>query len=132
MWPGRPTSRGRNTTTNWVQERQEDYAYDPELDYLTWVGYDDVSGGGYEAQTTWTYDAAGNRGQVAPQGEGSLFRLPRHLVGVRIGDGGLLPPILRLRLDPGPALGEGPRGHPDKLRWLPDTRDTEAMGATRR
>ncbi len=60
-------------TTNWVQERQEDYAYDPELDYLTWVGHDDVSGGSYESSNAWTYDAAGNRASDASQGTGWTY-----------------------------------------------------------
>ncbi|HQU18067.1 MAG TPA: hypothetical protein PLA92_03345, partial [Fimbriimonadaceae bacterium] len=47
--------------------RTETYAYDPDLDYLTEVDYND--GLANEVQT-WTYDAAGNRATDSVQGSG--------------------------------------------------------------
>ncbi len=47
-----------NGSGAWVQEREEDYGYDADLDYLTSTTYAE---GGSPVTQTWTYDAAGNR-----------------------------------------------------------------------
>ena len=55
------------SSNDWVSYAKQQYAYDPQLDYLTSASYDDDGNGTWEATHTWTYDAAGNRASASAQ-----------------------------------------------------------------
>ena len=55
------------SSNDWVGYAKQQYAYDPQLDYLTSASYDDDGNGTWEATHTWTYDAAGNRQTASAQ-----------------------------------------------------------------
>jgi RHS repeat-associated protein len=54
-------SQSTTNNTQFALDRTETYGYDADLDYLTSADYND---GNTNEEPTWTYDAAGNRGDV--------------------------------------------------------------------
>jgi RHS repeat-associated protein len=54
-------SQSTSNSTQFALDRTETYGYDADLDYLTSADYND---GNANEEPTWTYDAAGNRGDV--------------------------------------------------------------------